>query len=143
MPKSKVFYKLEWIKVRTTWKWILTIFRYKNECYKQLEWKKYMKDRFTWLVFMFPFCFWYLIVWKVHFLQFFADLSKNLSLLKKLTWMHVKGLVMLFKKMVFFIMLWLTVSDFLLRSRQNSKKVKKETWKPCKLHHFFHVPFQL
>ena len=96
-----------------------------------------MKDRVTWLVFMFPFCLCYLIVWKVHFLQFFADLSKNLSLLKKLTWMHVKGLVMLFKKMVFFIMLWLTVSDFLLRSRQNSKKVKKETLKPCKLHHFF------
>ena len=88
--------------------------------------KKYMKDGVTWLVFMFPFCLWYLILWKVHFLQFFADLRKNLSLLKKLTWMHIKGLVMLFKKTVFFVMLWLTVSDFLLRSTLNSKKVRKK-----------------
>ena len=143
MPKSKVFYKLEWIKVRTTWKWILTIFRYKNECYKQLEWKKYMKDRVTWLVFMFPFCFWYLIVWKVHFLQFFADLSKNLSLLKKLTWMHVKGLVMLFKKMVFFYYAMTYCFGFFAEVKTKFQKRQEGNMETMQITPFFHVPFQL
>ena len=42
--KIEEFYRPEWIKRGTTWKWILTIFKYKNEYYKQSRksrWKKW------------------------------------------------------------------------------------------------------
>ena len=35
--------RLEWTKGGTTWKWNLAVFKYKNECYKQFNWKKSMK----------------------------------------------------------------------------------------------------
>ena len=58
------------------------------------------KSRVICLVSMFS-----LLSKKVHFLQFCADLSKISNLLKQFTYMHPKGLVTLFYKMVLFIML--------------------------------------
>ena len=46
----------------------------------------------------------------IFFFQFYADISKK-SKQKKFTYIHLKGLVMHFQKMVLFIMLWLTVSE--------------------------------
>ena len=48
---------------------------------------------------------------KVYFLQFCAEFSKKSKL--QFTYMHLKSLVMHFKEMVLFIMLWVTVSDIL------------------------------
>ena len=50
---------------------------------------------------------------KVHFLKFYADLSKKSNLLKQFTYIQLKGLVKFFQKMVLFIMLYLTVSEIL------------------------------
>ena len=35
LPKIEVFYRPEWTEGGTTWKWILSIFKFRNECYKQ------------------------------------------------------------------------------------------------------------
>ena len=51
---------------------------------------------------------------KVHFLRFCADLStKSKSIWKQFTYMHLKGLVRHFQKMVMFIVQWLTVLEIL------------------------------
>ena len=42
-PKIKVCYRPEGTKAGTTWKWILSIFKFRNEYYKQLGQKKEMK----------------------------------------------------------------------------------------------------
>ena len=42
---------------------------------------------------------------KVHFFNFVLTSARNLSLLKQITSMHLKGLVTHFQKMVLFIML--------------------------------------
>ena len=39
-PKLHVFFRPESTAKRTTWKWTLTIFKYKNQCRKQTELKK-------------------------------------------------------------------------------------------------------
>ena len=78
-PIIEAFYRPEWSKGGTTWKWILTIFKYKNECYKQLEWKKLMKKNGgICQVSMFPSLGMVLkLSKKVRFSQFRADLSKK------------------------------------------------------------------
>ena len=43
--------------------------------------------------------------------NFVLTSARNLSLLKQFTYIHLKGLVTYFQKMVLFIMLWLTVSE--------------------------------
>ena len=50
----EVFYRPEQTKGRTTRKWILTILKYKNECYKQLEQKKQIKNGVICLVSVLP-----------------------------------------------------------------------------------------
>ena len=45
LPKIEGFYRPELTKGGTPWEWILSIFKYKNECYKQLEGKKQVKKR--------------------------------------------------------------------------------------------------
>ena len=82
-PKTKVFYRPEWTKRGTTWKWILSIFNFRNEYYKHLDRK------------MGIFC------------KFVLTSARNLSLLKQFTYMHLKGLVTHFQKMVLFVILWL------------------------------------
>ena len=79
LPKIKVFYRSEWTNGG-----ILTIFKYKNECYKQLERRKV--DEKNWvicLVSTFPSR---VMVFKLskkgHFLQCCADLSKKSKPLK-------------------------------------------------------------
>ena len=39
-PKIDVFYWPEWTKGGTTWKWISSINKFRNECYKELKRKK-------------------------------------------------------------------------------------------------------
>ena len=52
---------------------------------------------------------------KVHFLQFCADLSKKSKFIKAIfTYMHLKGLVTHFQKMVLFVVLWLTIFEILV-----------------------------
>ena len=46
------------------------------------------------------------IVGKTQFLQFCADLSKNLKSVKAITYMRLKVLITLFQKMVWFIGVW-------------------------------------
>ena len=73
------------------------------------------KTSVIFLVFMFP--FWVMVLrWpkKVHFLQFELISARNLNLLKQVTYMHLKGLVSLFQKMVLFIMLWLIALEILV-----------------------------
>ena len=43
LSEIDVLYRPEWTKGGTTWKWVLTIFKYKNECYKhgKSRWKKW------------------------------------------------------------------------------------------------------
>ena len=64
----------EWTKGGATWKWILTIFKYLTECFKQLQQKKRWKNGVICLVFMFSS---YVMVKKVHILQFCSDLSNK------------------------------------------------------------------
>ena len=43
-PKNEVFYRPEWTNGGTTWKWILSIFKFRSEYYKQIgksRWKKW------------------------------------------------------------------------------------------------------
>ena len=51
---------------------------------------------------------------KVHFCNFVLASARNLGLLKQFTYMYLEGLVMHFQKMVWFIMLWLTVLETLV-----------------------------
>ena len=52
---------------------------------------------------------------KVHFLQFCADLSEKSKFIKAIfTYIHLKGLVTHFQKMVLFIVLWLTILEILV-----------------------------
>ena len=66
----------------TTWKWILSIFKFRNEYYKQIG-KSRWKNGVICLVSMFP--SWVMVLKlskKVHFLQFCADLSKKSKSIK-------------------------------------------------------------
>ena len=116
-PKIEVFYRLEWTKGGATWKWILSILKFRNKYYKQLDREKVdEKNGVICLVSMFP--SWIMVLKlskKVHFLQFCADLSKKSKFIKAIfTYMHLKGLVTHFQKMVLFIVLWLTILEILV-----------------------------
>ena len=50
---------------------------------------------------------------KSAFLKFCAHLARNLSLLKKFTYMHLKVLITLFQKMIWLIGVWATISEIL------------------------------
>ena len=101
-PKIEVFYRPEWTKGGTTWKWILSIFKFRNEYYKQLDQKKYMKKMGSFV--LFP-CFIPELrslnsLKKCIFCSFVLTSTRNLGLLKQFTYMHVEGLVTHFQKMV-------------------------------------------
>ena len=111
---------------RTTWKWILTIFKYKCECYKQSG-KVDEKNGTFCLVSMFS--SWVRVLKlskKVHFLKFCADFSKKL---KKLRYMHLKVLITLFQKIIWFAGVWATAHEILaikiskMILCRNSKKI--------------------
>ena len=74
------------------------------------------KNRFICLVSMFPS---WLMVLKLSkkvlfFFNFVLTSARNLSLLKQFTYIHLKGLLTHFQKMVLFIMLWRTLSEILV-----------------------------
>ena len=84
LPKQNWgIYRPEWAKRGTTWKWSLSIFKYKNECCKQLMQKKKKKKGVIRLVSMSP--SWVMVLElpkKVHFYQFCTDLSKKHKFVK-------------------------------------------------------------
>ena len=95
----------------TTLKWILSIFKFRNEYYKQIG-KSRWKNRVICLVSMLP--SWVMVLKlskKCIFCNFVLTSARNLSRLKQLTYMYLKGLLTQFQKLVLFIMLWLTVSE--------------------------------
>ena len=77
-PKIEVFYRPELTKWGTTWKWILSIFKFRNECYKQVDekWGHFSSFMFSSWVMVFK------LSKKVHFLQFCAELSKKSTSIK-------------------------------------------------------------
>ena len=50
---------------------------------------------------------------KAHFYNFVLTSARNLSLLKQFTYMHLKVLITLFQKMIWFIGVWATVHEIL------------------------------
>ena len=56
---------------------------------------------------------------EVHFCNFVLTSARNLILLKQFTYMHLKGLVTHFQKMVLFIVLWPTILEKLVWSYQH------------------------
>ena len=74
---------------------------------RKSRWKKWV----ICLVLMFP--SWSMVLNLSGNVDFCAYLSKKSKSIKQFTYMHLKGLVTHFQKMVLFIMLWLTVSEIL------------------------------
>ena len=108
LPKIEVFCRSELTNRGTTWKSILSIFKFRNEYYKQI-WKSRWKNGVICLVSVLPFRVVALkLSKKCFFYNFMLTSARNLSWLKQ--YMHLKGLVMHFQKLILFIMLWLTVS---------------------------------
>ena len=108
-PKIEVFYRLEWTNGGTTWKWILSIFKFRNEYYNQTG-KSRWKNGVIYLVSMLP--SWVMVLKfskKCIFCNFVLTWGRNISRLKQFTYMHLKGLVTHFQKFVLFIRL--TVSE--------------------------------
>ena len=102
----------------TTWRWIVSIFKFRNEIYKQLERKKDGKNEVSFLVSMFP--SWVMVIKlskKVNFCNFVMTLARSLSLLKQFTYMHLKGVITHSQKMVLFIMLTYCFGDITVWSQ--------------------------
>ena len=111
LPKIEVFYRPEWTKWGTKSKWILTIFKYKIECYKQSvknRWKKWGHLSSFHVSFL---SYGFKLSKNGIFNNFVLTSAKNLSLLKQFTYMHLKGLITLFQKMLWFIGVWATVHE--------------------------------
>ena len=85
LTKIDVLYRPEWTKAGTTWKWILTFFKYQNECYKQSGKSRY-KNGVICLVFMFRSWVMVLKLYKCIFCNFVLTLGRNLRLLKEFTY---------------------------------------------------------
>ena len=107
--KIEVFYRSEWINRWTRWKWVLSIFSFSNEYYKQIG-KSSWKNEIICLVPCSLPELRSLNCLKTAFLQFCADLSEKSELIKAIIYMHRKALVTHFQKLMLFIMLWLTAS---------------------------------
>ena len=96
--KIQVFCRPEWAKGGTPWKWILTIFKWKNEFPKQLGLEKQMKKMgsFVWFSCLLP-ELWSLNCQKLcPFCIFLLISATNLRLLWQFMYMHLKVLVSLF-----------------------------------------------
>ena len=80
--KNQVFCRPEWtVQSETLWNWILTIFKYKNECHKQ-SWKSRLKNGVICLISFFPSWVMVLKLPKiVHFCKFALISARNLNLL--------------------------------------------------------------
>ena len=111
--KIAEFYKPEGIKRETTWKWILTLFKYKNEYYKQSRESRW-KNEVTCLGFKFLTRVMTLnLPRKMNFLQFCANFSKKPKSVKAIYILHLKVLTTDFQKMIWFIEVWATLYEIL------------------------------
>ena len=103
-----MFYWPGWTKRGTTWKWILTIFKYKNECYKQIE------QKFVYFSSFFPELCFLNCPKKSVFYNFVMTSARKLSLLKQFTYcIWLKVIITLFQKMIWFLEVWATIHDIL------------------------------
>ena len=115
-PEIGLFYRPEWTKGGTTWKWILSIFKFRNEYFKQLDRKKQMKK----VGHLSSFHVFFSELWPLNclkkriFCTFLLTSARNLGLLKQFRYMYLEGLITHFQKMVLFNMLWLTVLEILV-----------------------------
>ena len=97
----------------TTWKSILTIFKYKSECCKHSRKTRWKKEVIC-LVFKIP--SWVMALnlsRKVHLLQFCTDFSKKPKTVKAIYIFHPKVLTTYFQKMIWFVGVWPTLYDML------------------------------
>ena len=115
-PKIEIFYRPEWTTWGTIWKWISSIFKFRNEYCKQLDRKRQKKkNEVICLVSMFP--SWAMVLKlskKVHFLQFCADLSKKSKSIKAIYIYASERSRYALSENGIFIMIWLTVSKILV-----------------------------
>ena len=93
--KIEILYRPEWTQGRTTWKWILSI-ESRNEYYKQLHPKSRWKKWIYLSSFHVPILSRLNCLKKYIFCNFVMSSVRNLSLLKQLTYMHLKGLTYCF-----------------------------------------------
>ena len=97
-PKIEVFYRPEWTKRGTTSKWILSIFKFRNEYYSQIG-KSIWKKGVICLVSMFP--SWVVVLKlskKVYFCNIVLTSARNLSLLEQFTCIYLKVSLYTFRK---------------------------------------------
>ena len=90
LSKLDIFYRPEWTKGGTTSKSILTIFKYKNECYSYSGKSWWKKNRVICLVSMFP--SWVMVCKlskKCIFYNSVLTSARKLSLLKQFRWKHL------------------------------------------------------
>ena len=126
------FKSMMWVKRGTTWKQILTIFKYKNKYYKQSR-KSSRKNEIICIVFKFP--FWVMALnssRKVNVLPFCADFSRKPKSVKAIYIFHLKVLTTLFQKMIWFIGVWATFYEILAikisKNMLTQQKFNKIIW---------------
>ena len=107
----KLFYTPERTKRRTTWKWMLSTFKYKQLDRKKSTWKRGHLSTSHLVICFLPELWSLNCLKKWIFCNFVLTSARNLSLLKQFTYIHLKVIVTHFQKMGSFIMLWLTVLD--------------------------------
>ena len=98
----------------TTWKWILTIFKFRNVCYKQSK-KSRWKNGVICLVSMFP--SWVMVLKlskKIHFLQFCAGLRKRAKSVKVICIYGSERSHCTLWKNIWFIGVWGTTDEMLV-----------------------------
>ena len=79
--KIEVFYRSEWTNRWTRWKWVLSIFSFRNEYYKQIGKSRWKNEVICLVPCSLP-ELWSLNCLKTAFLQFCADLSEKSELIK-------------------------------------------------------------
>ena len=89
------------------------IFKYKNEFYKQLEWKKKHIERLGDFS-SFHVSFLVMVLKFSKKLQFCAELCKKSKFVKAICiYMHLKVPIALFQKMIWFVGVWATIHEIL------------------------------
>ena len=86
-PILEVFYRPEWTKRGTTWKWILSIFKFRNEWYKRLEQKSRWKKGIICLMF----AVWVMVLKQSEKIFWNSVLTSAKNLLKQFRYMHSKA----------------------------------------------------
>ena len=108
-----VAFTQNWMGIKWKWKLILTIFKYKNECYsynKKIDKKWAHLPRFH---VSFQSYGPYIVQKSTFFLQFWADLGKKSNFVKAIYIYSFERYRSHFHKTVLLVMLWLTASEIL------------------------------